>query len=101
MRSKGISIIIDKITDSIIEVKTGKSFDTELTLLTKDDLKQITRKTFGFDWKDFFRKTDWKIYKLTIKNDSVIQGLIALRIVPDFEGFVFVEDAESAKFNVP
>ena len=96
----GISVWIDKLTDSIVEVKTGKRFDTEMSPLTKNDLKQITKKTFVFPWKKMFKEhVDWEFFKLTIKGDERIQGLLAYGMIDENTPFVY--DVESAKFNVP
>ncbi len=46
---------IDKLTDSILNTISGDSFQTEVSLLTKSDLKTIT-KTRGwlFNWRHEF-----------------------------------------------
>ena len=43
---------IDKLTDSILNRISGDSFRTEISLLTKSDLKTIPKsKGWLFDWK--------------------------------------------------
>lgn len=43
---------IDKLTDSILNRISGDSFRTEISLLTKFDLKTIAKqKGWSFDWK--------------------------------------------------
>jgi hypothetical protein len=42
-----IEIEIDKLTNSIENVITSDSFTTEVLLVTKDDIKIITKKTDG------------------------------------------------------
>lgn len=44
----GLEFIIDKLTNSIENVVTGDSFPTEISILTKQDIKLITEKTAGF-----------------------------------------------------
>lgn len=73
----GLDFEIDQLTNSIQNVVTGDSFATDIILITKDDLKSITRKHgWLFSWKDEFKYPERDIYKLTIvNNQSVIQGL--------------------------
>jgi hypothetical protein len=44
----GLDFEIDKLTDSIENVKSGDSFQTEISMLTKIDLKTVTKKN---DWQ--------------------------------------------------
>ena len=48
----GLDFIVDKLTNSIENVITGDSFATDILLLTKSDLKTVS-KTNGwlFNWK--------------------------------------------------
>lgn len=58
---------IDKLTDSILNTISGDSFRTEISLLTKLDLKSITKsRGWLFDWKYEFNQPDREVYKLTI-----------------------------------
>lgn len=46
---------IDKLTDSILNTISGDSFQTEVSLLTKSDLKTITKsKGWLFNWRHEF-----------------------------------------------
>jgi len=45
---KGLDFVIDKLTNSIENVVTGDSFATDISLLTFNDLKSITKKINGF-----------------------------------------------------
>lgn len=40
----GLDFIIDKLTNSIENVITGDSFQTEISLLQNSDLKSVTKK---------------------------------------------------------
>ena len=54
-----IDIEIDKLTNSIENVITGDSFQTDVSLLDKNDLKSITKKNgWLFDWKSEHMKPD-------------------------------------------
>jgi hypothetical protein len=44
---KNVSIIIDKLTNSVEDTISGDSFPTELTPLTIEKLSTITKKTAG------------------------------------------------------
>jgi hypothetical protein len=89
---------VDKLSNSIENVISGDSFPTAITLLTKADLKTLTKKTgWLFDWKYELNQPDREVYKLTIPNNSsVIQGLISVEIKPDH---IYMHLVESAPFN--
>ena len=76
----GLDFIIDKLTNSIENVITGDSFATEISILTKSDLKTVSKKKgWLFNWKDELKEPAREVYKLTIVNNSkIIQGLISL-----------------------
>jgi hypothetical protein len=95
---KLIGIKIDKLTRSIENRVTGDSFTTEISLLTKQDLKLVTKKNgWLFDWRKEFNDLQKEVYKLTIvQNPQVIQGLICLTIEEDH---IFMHLIESAPFN--
>ncbi len=90
---------IDKLTDSILNRISGDSFRTEISLVTKSDLKTIIKsKGWLFDWKHEFNQIDREVYKLTIlDNPEIIQGLISLAIKVDH---VYMYLLESAPFNI-
>jgi hypothetical protein len=94
----GLDFIIDKLTNSIENVVTGDSFTTEISILTKSDLKSISKNHgWVFNWKEEFKDPTRDIYKLTITNNStIIQGLISLEIKLDH---IFIHLVESASFN--
>jgi hypothetical protein len=89
---------IDKLTRSIENAITGDSFSTEMSLISKNDLKLLTKKNnWLFNWQAEFNDLQKEVYKLTIINNSnIIQGLISLTIESDH---VFMHLIESAPFN--
>ena len=97
-RQIGLDFVIDKLTNSIENVVTGDSFPTDITIISGDDLKNVTKKMkWVFDWKFEFKRPERSVYKLTIvNNQTVIQGLISLEIMPDH---VYMHLIESAPFN--
>lgn len=87
---------IDKITACIEEVKTGKTFQTEVLPVEKSDLKNIVRRNgWNFSWRSFLQFPERKLYKLVIKGDAdcVVQGLISFEIREDFIEMHHVENA--------
>jgi len=90
---------IDKLTNSIENVRTEETFDTEITQLKVRDIKLIHKKDWLFDWKTEIKDKSKEVYKLsTVNNPSVIQGLISIEEKEDhifmhleergYEGFV-------------
>lgn len=94
-----VDIEIDKLTNSIENVITGDSFQTDVSLIDKDDFKLISKKKgWLFNWKDECKQPDRGVYKLTIKgNLNVIQGLIS---ITEREDHVYIHLIESAPFNL-
>jgi len=90
---------IDKLTDSILNTISGDSFKTEVSVLTKTDLKQVTKKNkWNFNWGLELNDFAKEVYKLTIVNNaSIIQGLLSITIESDH---VFMNLLESAPFNI-
>ena len=98
LKNPGVDIEIDELTNSVKNVITGDSFSTDISLITKPDLKAITKKGgWQFDWKLELKHPERDVYKLTIvNNQSIIQGLISLEIKSDH---VYIHLVESAPFN--
>jgi len=89
---------IDKLTNSIQNTISGDSFPTEVSHLTKADLKQVAKKNgWAFNWKAELDDNTREVYKLTISNNpNIIQGILSLTIEPDH---VYMDLLESASFN--
>lgn len=88
---------IDKLTNSIENVRTEETFDTEITQLKVRDIKLIHKKDWLFDWKTEIKDKSKEVYKLsTVNNPSVIQGLISIE---EKEDHIFMHLVESARFN--
>ena len=94
-----LDFVIDSLTNSIRNIISGDSFMTEVSLLTKTDLKQITKKNkWLFNWKLEFDDNCKEVYKLMIaSNPTVIQGLISFSIK---QGYVFMNLVENAPCNL-
>jgi len=92
------SVIIDKLTNSIEDASSAKRFDTETVPLEKGDLKTVLKK-YGwlFNWKQEFNYFERHVFKLVIKDDSTIQGLISLQVM---DGFLEMHLIESAPHTI-
>lgn len=90
---------IDKLTDSIQNTISGDSFQTEISLLKKSDLKTVTKsKGWLFNWRYELNQPDREVYKLTIiDNPGIVQGLISITVRTDH---VYMFLLESAPFNL-
>ena len=94
----GLDFIVDKLTHSIENTISGDSFPTEISILTKEDVKLTTKRNdWVFNWLLEYKQPEREVYKLTIVNNpKVIQGLISLQIKSDH---VYMHLLESAPFN--
>lgn len=95
----GLEFEVDKLTNSIENVKSGDSFTTEISLLSKLELINLTKKNdWQFNWESEIKIPSREIYKLTITNNpNIIQGLISLEVKKDY---VYMHLIESAPFNI-
>ena len=94
----GLDFEIDELTNSIKNLISGDSFSTDISRITKADLKNITKKDgWQFDWRLELKHPERDVYKLTIvNNQNIIQGLVSLEVKPDH---VYMHLVESAPFN--
>lgn len=97
-RKIALDFEVDSLTNSIRNTVSGDSFPTEVGLLTKADLKQVTKKNgWAFNWKSELNDNTRSVYKLTIVgNPGIIQGLLSFTIQPDH---IYMDLLESAPFN--
>jgi predicted dithiol-disulfide oxidoreductase (DUF899 family) len=89
---------IDRLTNSIRNTISGDSFPTDVSRVTKADLRQITKKNgWSFNWKSELEDNTKEVYKLTITNNpNIIQGLLSFTVQPDH---LYMDLLESAPFN--
>jgi len=94
-----LDFVIDKLTNSIQNTISGDSFQTEISRLTKSDLKLVAKKNgWNFNWKKEFDNNTREVYKLTITNNpTIIQGLLSFTIKSDH---IYMDLLESAPFNL-
>ena len=94
-----LDFVIDALTNSIRNTISGDSFQTEVLRLTKNDLKQITKKNgWNFNWKTELENNIKEVYKLTIVgNTNIVQGLVSLTKNSDH---IYMDLLENAPFNL-
>ena len=93
-RKKHVDIEIDKLTNSIENVISGESFETEFSRVTSNEIK---KKDWLFDWHKELKEKNCQVFKMTtVENRNIIHGLVSL-IIED--KYVTVNIVENAKFN--
>jgi len=91
-----IDVLIDKLTPCLEETATGKIFQTTFEITNESELVGLQEKGWNFNWADS-ELNNTNIYKLLLKNDSAIQGLVSAEVI---RGAVYVHLAESAPHNL-
>jgi hypothetical protein len=87
---------IDKLTESIEDVRTGKSFATVIRQASSADVKHLASEGWRFDWPAEMLESE--VYKLTVpKFGATIHGLISLTRA---SGFVQINLVESHPENI-
>jgi hypothetical protein len=94
-----LDFVVDRLTNSVQNIVTGDSFQTEISRLMLKDLKTVGKKNgWQFNWKKELENNSREVYKLIIVNNlNVIQGLISLTKEVDH---IFMNLLESAPFNL-
>lgn len=91
--------IIDKITHSVEERSSGRSFDTDIIPVLSNEINTIHKKDgWFFNWKTEFKTQGRQIFKLVLTGDHYIQGLISLEPQKD-ELFIELHLIEAAPHN--
>jgi len=95
----GLEFEVDKLTNSIENVKSGDTFPTEISLLIKVEVKGLIKKNgWQFNWTNELKLPSREVYKLTITNNpNIIQGVMSLEVKTDH---VYMHLIESAPFNI-
>lgn len=89
-----VDILIDELTDCLVERQTGAIVDTEYRQ-RMNPIRSTEYKGWKFDWKKT-EKNGYDIYELFLKDDDVVQGRISLKIDG---GVADVDIVESAPHN--
>jgi len=90
-----IEIQIDKLTPCLVNVVTGEIIQTTFSVATAFEIQNLSKQGWLFNWEDR-ELYICNIYKLQLKDDDVIQGLIATEVV---RGAIYVRLVESAPHN--
>lgn len=97
-----IDIYIDVMTNCLVLAETGEECDTEYRLvvkrITKWDAMQLKSKGWKFDWS-VPQQNGYEVYELILKDDDVIQGMIAIKNVQG-QYYTHIDIVEAAPFNV-
>ena len=98
-KQKHIGVWIDTLTNSIVNTISGDILPTQVIEVIVADLKFVTKnRDWNFSWKGELKKTNTKVYKLTVVNNpNIIQGLMSLE---DKGDHMFVNLIENAPFNI-
>ena len=98
-KNKALDFVIDKLTNSIENIVTGDSFQTDIIVVSSSDIKNTTKKNgWQFDWKQELKQPERDVFKLTIvHNPLIIQGLISVEVKSDH---VYMHLLENAPFNI-
>ncbi len=89
-----VDILIDRITDCLIDTRTGKEVETEYRL-RETPIRPKDCKGWKFNWS-ITEKNGYHIYELFLKDDDTVQGRISLKIDG---GVADVEIVETAPHN--
>lgn len=98
-KEKWLDFEVDKLTNSLENVKSGDNFPTEISLLNAAEVKGLTKKNgWQFNWASELKIPTRDVYKLTINNNAnIIQGVVSLEVKTDY---VYMHLIESAPFNI-
>jgi hypothetical protein len=90
-----LEIEIDVLTESVVEITTGKIFKTKMVQTDKDFLNTIHKKNgWKFNWKKEADQKDRNIFKLSLKNKSnYLLGLISIEKKDDHVHIHLVENS--------
>lgn len=93
----GLDFEVDKLTNSIENLKTGEVFDTKIVRLNETDIKLIKKSDWQFNWIKELKDKSKEVYKLTtVNNPIIVQGLVSIE---DKQDHIFMHLIESSKFN--
>lgn len=86
-----IDILIDELTDCLVEKSTGETVETEYYSRTLS-IMESEYKNWKFNWQTT-EENGYTIYELFVKGDSTVQGRISLKIDGGLADIDIVETA--------
>lgn len=84
---------------NIINKHNNEIYPGILHPLLPSDIPSIDPKHWTFDWTKEISNPDHHTYKLLIRGDTQIQGLISFEEIDEGEGYIYVRYLESASGN--
>ena len=90
-----VSIILDELTPCLRHRGSNELYDTDIQIAESSDLTQLDHWIFA--WDVYIGHPEYEVYKLMVKGQTRIEGLVCLE--PD-DQFVFVHLVESAPWNI-
>lgn len=97
-----LDIIIDSMTNCLVENATGIEYDTDYCLVSKTIMKSdaiaFMEDGWKFDWS-IPHRNGYEIYQLFVEGEEDVQGMIALKHIRE-QLFTHVDIVEVAPFNV-
>jgi hypothetical protein len=95
--SDGISMKIDKLTNSIEETFTGKSVETDFAPLTTKEAEGIYKPQWRFDWQTEITIPGVKVKKMFVKKEP--DKIIALISYKIYRNYVYVYNIEKPDYE--
>jgi hypothetical protein len=98
---KEAEFVVDRLTNSIVAVVSGESFETDIVLAGAEEMKKVHKKDgWFFNWKSEYRERNRLLYKLVLAGDTKIQGLISLEPIYR-QQYIEMHLIETAPHNHP
>ena len=89
-----VDILIDRITDCLIDTRTGEEVETEYRM-REASIRPRDYRGWKFNWS-ITEKNGYDIYELFVKDDDTVQGRISVKVDG---GVADVDIAETAPHN--
>jgi hypothetical protein len=96
-KRRKLDFIVDKLTNSIENTLTGEKFETEILLLSRNDLTRLRTLAWAFNWTLELLEPEREVHALVKKIEAdEWQGLVSFSNEADH---IFMHLLESAPFN--
>ena len=94
----GIGIVVDKLTRSIEDAKTGQRFETLVERISPEKSDEIKKTHWLFDWKWELAQPEREVYKLVaVHQPKVILGLLSIEDVGNPIHLHLIENVKQAR----
>jgi hypothetical protein len=92
-----VDVLIDRLTPCLYKIATGELMQTVFSVTQTEELINLQKKGWNFNWHSVGIDPKLNVYKLLVKGDEAIQGLVATEVN---KNAVYVSLAESAPHNL-